>query len=107
MKNKLDLWSQQLYRFLHLSKYSKGFVWIFGLITLCFLPLLSEVRFNYNIESFFSNEDPEVVLYEEFKAQFGNENNALLIGIFFNGLLKISPELFPATKHIRLQKIQN
>ena len=55
---------------------------------------LREVKFNYNIESFFSNNDPEVEFYESHKEIFGNENDVLLIGIknndgiFAEGFLK-------------------
>ena len=43
-----------------------------------FLPSL---EFNYNIESFFSSEDPEVELYQNHRETFENENDYLLIGL--------------------------
>jgi predicted RND superfamily exporter protein len=47
-------------------------------ISASFLP---QLKFNYNIESFFSSEDEEVSLYETHKGIFENENNFLLIGL--------------------------
>jgi len=43
-----------------------------------FLP---QLNFNYNIESFFSSEDPEVEIYQTHRATFENENDYVLIGL--------------------------
>jgi len=51
------------------------------LITVFGAAFLPHIKFNYNIERFFSSEDGEVLLYEEHKEIFENENNALLIGL--------------------------
>lgn len=50
-------------------------------VTVFFASQLPQLKFNYDIERFFSTQDSEVVLYDEFKDHFGNENDHLLIGI--------------------------
>lgn len=81
MKSILEQWVEGLYTALYASKWSRVFVMLILLASIFFATQLNKLSFNYNIESFFSNEDPEVAVYEEFKTLFGNENNALLIGI--------------------------
>ena len=51
------------------------------LISVFLAAFLPHLKFNYNIERFFSSEDTEVLFYEEHKNVFENENNALLIGL--------------------------
>ena len=54
---------------------------LFGLIVGFLSPQLTKLRFDYNIDSFFARNDPEVEFYVDFKEKFENENNYLLIGI--------------------------
>lgn len=51
------------------------------LITLFWASFLPSLRFNYDIESFFSSEDPEVEFYYNHKNTFENENDFVLVGI--------------------------
>lgn len=55
---------------------------IFSLLVILGLKNVKTLKFNYNIESFFANKNPNVNFYEDtFKQQFGNENNYLLLGV--------------------------
>lgn len=56
------------------------FISIF-LLTIYWSTFLPQLKFNYNIESFFSSEDPEVELYSEHRQLFENENDYVLIGL--------------------------
>ena len=51
------------------------------LITLFWASFLASLKFNYDIESFFSSEDPEVDFYYNHLETFENENDYVLIGI--------------------------
>lgn len=51
------------------------------LITLFWASFLPSLKFNYDIESFFSTEDPEVSFYYNHQKTFENENDFLLVGI--------------------------
>lgn len=42
---------------------------------------LKDVRFGYDIENFFSQNDPSVKFYETFREEFENENDYLIIGL--------------------------
>ena len=53
-------------------------IFLFTIYWATFLPTL---KFNYNIESFFSSEDPEVELYQGHRERFENENDFVLIGL--------------------------
>ena len=81
MKGKLEYWTEILFRVVYSSSVSNIWVWVIMAFTLVFAVNINQLRFNYNIEGFFSNEDSEVARYENFKNKFGNENNVLLIGI--------------------------
>ena len=51
------------------------------LITLFWASFLPSLKFNYDIETFFSADDPEVSFYKEHRKAFENENDFALIGI--------------------------
>ena len=51
-------------------------------VTIYWSTFLPSLKFNYNIESFFSSEDPEVGLYQEHRKIFGNENDYVLVGLW-------------------------
>lgn len=51
------------------------------LLTLLGVSFLPSLKFNYDIESFFSSEDPEVSFYYAHRDTFENENNFLLVGL--------------------------
>ena len=51
------------------------------LLTLFWGSFLPPLKFNYNIESFFSSEDPEVEFYYQHKDTFENENDFVLVGL--------------------------
>lgn len=50
-------------------------------ITLIFIFYLPRLTFNYNMEAFLNDHDPDVQLYEQFKEVFENENDGLLIAL--------------------------
>ena len=41
---------------------------------------LSGLRFDYDFESLFSTDDPELVYYQSYKEKFGSDNDYLLLG---------------------------
>jgi uncharacterized protein len=51
------------------------------LATLFWATFLPSLKINYNIESFFSSEDPAVGFYYNHKEAFENENDFVLLGI--------------------------
>lgn len=53
---------------------------IFG-ITCLFIYFASQINFEYDFESFFSTKDDDLAFYQEFRDQFENDNDFLLIGI--------------------------
>lgn len=64
-----------------------------GLVTLLIVIFPPEVVFDYDFESFFPQEDEELSYYLEFREQFGNDNDYLLIAlggqeIFESGFLE-------------------
>lgn len=77
LKNKLsDAVSHLLF------KAKPGFILIpFLLITVLFALFIPKLKFNYNIEGFFSKNDPEVNFYQEYRERFENENDFILVGI--------------------------
>ncbi|MDP5169301.1 MAG: MMPL family transporter [Bacteroidia bacterium] len=42
---------------------------------------ITDLRFNYDVESFFPRQDPDLTFYEEVKATFAEEGNFVTIGI--------------------------
>ncbi|MCK5701014.1 MAG: MMPL family transporter [Cyclobacteriaceae bacterium] len=51
------------------------------LITVFWASFLPSLQFNYDIESFFSSNDPEVRFYYDHRDHFENENDFVLLGI--------------------------
>ncbi len=51
------------------------------LITLFFGLFLKDLRFDYDFESFFPVDDPDLDFYNEFQTHFSNDNEFILIGI--------------------------
>ncbi len=51
------------------------------IITVFWASFLPSLKFNYDIESFFSSDDPEVDFYYHHQTTFENENDFLLVGI--------------------------
>lgn len=51
------------------------------LLSLGFGSQLPVLRFNYDIETLFPEEDPELAFFRDFRAQFENENDYLALGI--------------------------
>lgn len=65
-----------------LFKTKPGFILIpFLFISVFFATLLPSLKFNYNIEGFFAKNDPDVNFYENYRGQFENENDFILVGI--------------------------
>jgi len=54
---------------------------VLGAYTLINLYFIKDLQFNYNFESFFPTQDPELRYYDQFKAAFETDNDYLLIGI--------------------------
>ncbi|MEJ2006495.1 MAG: hypothetical protein P8X57_16395, partial [Cyclobacteriaceae bacterium] len=42
---------------------------------------LPSLQFNYVFEDFFPVDDPELAYYQEFKAQFGEDNDYVLLAV--------------------------
>lgn len=55
------------------------FVW--GVLVVCCIPLLNRLQFDYDIEQFFPEGDEEVGQYDQFREDFENENDYLLVAI--------------------------
>ena len=63
---------------------SKFILFTLVLITTFSVVVLQKLKFIYDIESFFQEEDKDVVAYEEFKQSFGNENNKIVFAFINN-----------------------
>lgn len=78
----------------------------FAVFTLIWASFIPSLRFNYNIESFFSSDDEEVGFYYEHREGFENENDFVLIGlkaphgIFQQDFLQKTDSLSKALKKI-------
>ncbi|MEQ9297428.1 MAG: MMPL family transporter [Cyclobacteriaceae bacterium] len=55
---------------------------ILGLLVIVLFSItqLSALRFDYNFESLFSTDDPELVYYQAYRENFGNDNDYLMLG---------------------------
>ncbi len=53
----------------------------FLLVTILWALFLPKLKFNYNIEGFFANNDPDVNFYQDYRERFENENDFILVGI--------------------------
>jgi uncharacterized protein len=51
------------------------------LLTFLSVLVLPNIRFSYDVERFFNQDDPELVDYIQFREQFENDNDFVLIGI--------------------------
>ena len=67
------------------QKYGKHILFIMALVTLVLGYYITQLRFNYNFESFFPIDDPDLATYQEFRTQFENDNDYLLLGIENSG----------------------
>ncbi len=54
---------------------------VIGVITLAALYPISQLRFDYEFESFFPVNDPELEFYNEFREKFMPDNDFVLIGL--------------------------
>ena len=61
-----------------LSKIIIAVVFLFTIV--CFF-FISKLKFDYDFEAFFPNEDKELVVYENFRKTFEHDNEFVLIGI--------------------------
>ncbi|MDA1121137.1 MAG: MMPL family transporter [Bacteroidetes bacterium] len=52
-----------------------------GLISLFCFTQLSKVRFDYDLQNFFSKKDKEWLFYKQYSEQYGQDDDYLLIGI--------------------------
>lgn len=60
---------------------SKAIILCILLLTILFGWPLQNLKFDYDIESFFSQSDPDLAYYLDFRERFENDNNFVLIGI--------------------------
>ncbi|MDP2385412.1 MAG: MMPL family transporter [Bacteroidota bacterium] len=51
------------------------------LLTCISFYFISKIRFNYDFEAFFPNEDKELMVYENFRKTFEHDNEFVLLGI--------------------------
>ena len=59
-------------------------IFALGVVTVAGAYFLPNLSFNYDIESFFSESDPEVAFYYQHRQLFGNENDFVLVGVSSN-----------------------
>ncbi|MFD2203553.1 efflux RND transporter permease subunit [Shivajiella indica] len=52
-----------------------------GLVTLGIIFFQPNINFDYDFESFFPQDDGELSFYQEFRSEFGNDNDYLLIAL--------------------------
>jgi predicted RND superfamily exporter protein len=52
-----------------------------AILSVFFALQLPDLKFNYVFEDFFPVDDPELAFYQEFKSDFGEDNNYLLLGL--------------------------
>lgn len=65
----------------NMSKSTARYI-ILGLLVMVLFSItqLSALRFNYDFESLFSTDDPELVYYQSYRDKFGNDNDYLMLG---------------------------
>lgn len=63
------------------KKLSRLVIVVVLLITAASFYFISKLRFNYDFEAFFPNEDKELVVYEHFRKTFEHDNEFVLLGI--------------------------
>lgn len=54
---------------------------VIGLLSLLFLTAASQLKFDYNFENFFPTGDEDLEFFLDYREQFANDNDYLLIGI--------------------------
>lgn len=62
-------------------KLAKTVIFVIGVISLAAIYPISQLKFNYEFESFFPVEDPELEFYNEFREKFMPDNDFVLIGL--------------------------
>ncbi|MBK6833734.1 MAG: RND family transporter [Bacteroidetes bacterium] len=60
---------------------SKAIIAVVFLFTIVCFYFISKLKFDYDFEAFFPNEDKELVVYENFRKTFEHDNEFVLIGI--------------------------
>jgi predicted RND superfamily exporter protein len=66
------------------KKLKRGSAFLFLVVlglTIFSFSQLGKVHFSYDIEKFFSKNDPDVERYQDFRSEFENENDYLIVGI--------------------------
>src|SRR5690606_32680766 len=64
-----------------LRKLSYLVIAVILVITGCNAYFASQLRFDYNFDHFFPEGDEDLAYYHEYRAQFGNDNDYILLGI--------------------------
>lgn len=63
-------------------KYRRTVIGVFTVLAIISLYLAAtRIRFNYDLESFFPIGDPDMEFFKDFRAQFENDDNFLLVGL--------------------------
>lgn len=65
----------------HLSLVKKVCIVVFLLITAFSASLLPNLKFSFDFSQFFPEEDPDLEFYQDFVAEFGTDDNFLLIAV--------------------------
>lgn len=60
---------------------SKAIIAVVFLFTIICFYFISKLKFDYDFEAFFPNEDKELVVYENFRKTFEHDNEFVLLGI--------------------------
>ncbi|HNK85620.1 MAG TPA: hypothetical protein PKL41_10475, partial [Flavobacteriales bacterium] len=53
---------------------------VIALVSVAASLTLRHVRFDYDFEKFFPNDDPELARYQSFRERFGHDNDLLMFG---------------------------
>ncbi|TLF40203.1 efflux RND transporter permease subunit [Maribacter aurantiacus] len=65
----------------HLSQVKKICIFLFVLLGIYSATLLPNLRFSFDFSQFFPEEDPDLEFYQDFVAEFGTDDNFLLIAV--------------------------
>ncbi|MDC6406112.1 MULTISPECIES: efflux RND transporter permease subunit [Maribacter] len=65
----------------HLSQVKKICIFLFVILGIYSATLLPNLRFSFDFSQFFPEEDPDLEFYQDFVAEFGTDDNFLLIAV--------------------------
>ena len=84
------------------SFWSLGMALLMTLVILIFRP---SVVFDYDFESFFPQEDEELLFYQDFRGKFENDNDYLLIAL--GGNIEVFDSVFLSAANSLNERLKN